>query len=53
MLRRAQQRQRSEGNGGEDQQGNLYYTNFDGEVVQITDGDFPAFVTIFTDGFEG
>jgi hypothetical protein len=37
---------------GEDQQGNLYYTNFNGEVVQITDGDFPAFNTVFNDGFE-
>ena len=32
---------------GEDQQGNLYYTNFDGQVVQISDGDF-----IFGDSLE-
>jgi hypothetical protein len=34
---------------GEDEQGNLYYTNF-GSVVQITDANYDD--TIFEDGFE-
>ncbi len=36
---------------GEDEQGNLYYTNFNGQVVQIIDDDFPGEL-VFEDGFE-
>lgn len=38
---------------GEDEAGNMYLTNFNGEVVRISDGNFDSVNFIFDDGFEG